>query len=199
MTAGVLRNRAGERLRGINQVARLLTHDDAAAVASLQARPDFWQTVYPLHHFETLAENTANYNLNPLILASLIRQESRFEPEIESVSGALGLTQVLPSTGQWIAEQIGVPNFNLRDPEDNLYFGTWYLDYTHRRYQDNTLLAIASYNAGPGSVARWVNQFGTADLDVLPSGFLFLKPTTMSAPCSAITGIISNSMCLSLR
>lgn len=175
MTAGVLRNRAGERLRGINQVARLLSHEDEAAVASLKARPDFWQTVYPLHHLETLVENTAKYNLNPLILASLIRQESRFEPEIESVAGALGLTQVLPSTGQWIAEQLGVPSFDLRDPEDNLYFGTWYLDYTHRRNQDNTLLAIASYNAGPGSVAGWVDRFGTADLDVFAERIPFAE------------------------
>jgi soluble lytic murein transglycosylase len=43
--------------------------------------------------------------------------------------------------------------------------GTWYLDYTHQEYGDNSMLAIASYNAGPGSVADWLDRFGLADPD----------------------------------
>jgi soluble lytic murein transglycosylase len=49
--------------------------------------------------------------------------------------------------------------------EQNLEFGTWYLDYTHREYGNNSMLAVASYNAGPGKVREWVSNFGFSDPD----------------------------------
>ncbi|MEN9210351.1 MAG: transglycosylase SLT domain-containing protein, partial [Thermostichus sp. DG02_2_bins_29] len=61
---------------------------------------------------------------------------------------------------------IGLGQYSLTHPADNLYLGAWYLDYTHRTYQDNTLLALASYNGGPGNVARWLNRYGFADPDL---------------------------------
>lgn len=177
--AGILRNAAGEHLRGINQVAALRFDPDPIA-QNLRQRPDFWQAVYPLH-FHTQANNqhegdpltgrgiaqwTAQFNLNPLVMASLLRQESRFEAQIVSSAGALGLSQVMPATGAWIAGQVGLANYDLRDPADNLYLGSWYLDYTHRTYNNNTMLALASYNGGPGNVGSWVNRFGFTDPDL---------------------------------
>ncbi|MEN9261552.1 MAG: transglycosylase SLT domain-containing protein [Thermostichus sp. HHBFW_bins_43] len=178
---GILRNKAGDHLRGINQVAALrFSEDPDPLLATLRQRQDFWQAIYPLHYYAS-PDNTWNedpysrsgmarwsrqFNLNPLMVAALIRQESRFEPEIVSVSGALGLMQVMPATGQWIAQQIGLTQYSLTNPADNLYLGSWYLDYTHRTYQDNTLLALASYNGGPGNVARWLNRYGLTDPDL---------------------------------
>ncbi|MGQ9837303.1 MAG: lytic transglycosylase domain-containing protein [Cyanobacteriota bacterium] len=178
---GILRNNAGEHLRGINQVAALrFSRDPDPLLQALKQRPDFWQAVYPLHYYANsdnswggdpyaqsgLARWSRLFNLNPLMVAALIRQESRFEPEIVSVSGALGLMQVMPATGQWIAQQIGLAQYSLTNPADNLYLGSWYLDYTHRIYQNNTLLALASYNGGPGNVGRWLNQYGLTDPDL---------------------------------
>ena len=168
---GVLRNRASaylDRLNGINQVASLLelAKEGDPVAQQLQQRDDFWQTVYPLHHYEILTAEAATFNLNPLVMAGLIRQESRFEPEIVSRSGALGLSQVMPATGAWIAGHMGRSQYNLRTPADNIEFGAWYLDYTHRTYQNNSMLAIASYNAGPGNVARWQQQYSLADPDI---------------------------------
>ena len=74
--------------------------------------------------------------------------------------------QVMPSTADWIAQQIGFPNHTMTDPEDNINFGTWYLDYTHREYNSNSLFAVASYNAGPGNVANWISRFGFRDPDL---------------------------------
>lgn len=177
--AGILRNQAGEHLRGINQVAALRFDPDPVA-QSLRQRQDFWQAVYPLH-FHTSADNrhdtdplsgrgiaqwTAQFNLNSLVMASLLRQESRFEPQIESWAGAVGLSQVMPTTGAWIAQQVGLASFDLKNPADNLYLGSWYLDYTHRTYNDNTMLALASYNGGPGNVAAWIQRFGLTDPDL---------------------------------
>lgn len=175
---GVLRNAAGDHLQGINQVA-YLRFDPDSRIDPLRERSDFWQTIYPLHFHDNannqvggdpssqqgLAEWAKTFNLNPLMMAALIRQESRFEEAIVSRSGALGLMQVMPSTGAWIAQQLGLRQYELTDPADNLYLGAWYLDYTHRTYQDNSVLAVASYNGGPGNVAKWLNQFGFSDPD----------------------------------
>jgi len=165
---GLLRNAAGDHLRGINQVGELrwIEHDNPE-VQQIRLRPDFWQAIYPLHYYQAgLATYAQEYNLNPLLVTALIRQESRFEPEIRSSVGATGLMQVMPATGSWIAAQMGVKNFQLTNPRDNLRFGVWYLDYTHRTYNNNSILAIASYNAGSGNVAKWVKQFGFGDPDV---------------------------------
>ncbi|MFS8775353.1 transglycosylase SLT domain-containing protein [Synechococcus sp. W65.1] len=178
--SGILRNNAGEHLRGINQVAALRFSTEAdPLLESLRQRQDFWQALYPLHYYASpenrwerdphaqpgLAHWAQQFNLNPLMVAALIRQESRFEPEIVSASGALGLMQVMPATGRWIAQKIGLAQYSLTNPADNLRLGSWYFDYTHRAYQDNTLLALASYNGGPGNVAKWLSQFGFEDPD----------------------------------
>ncbi|MGF1574393.1 MAG: transglycosylase SLT domain-containing protein [Cyanophyceae cyanobacterium] len=176
---GILRNAAGDHLRGINQVAAFRFDTDPVA-QSLRQRQDFWQAVYPLH-FHTSADNrhdqdplsgrgiaqwTAQFNLNPLVMASLLRQESRFEPQIESWAGAVGLSQVMPATGAWIAQQVGLASYDLKNPADNLYLGAWYLDYTHRTYDNNTMLALASYNGGPGNVGSWIQRYGLTDPDL---------------------------------
>ncbi|MEL7083332.1 MAG: transglycosylase SLT domain-containing protein [Cyanobacteria bacterium J06597_1] len=169
---GVLQNRGSnylDRLQGINTVSSLIAEAERGdpVALQLQQRPDFWQTVYPLHHYDTLVSEAETFGLNPLVLAGLIRQESRFEPEIVSRSGALGLTQVMPATGAWIAGQMGLQtSYNLSTANDNLHFGAFYLDYTHRRYQDNSMLAIASYNAGPNNVAQWTQRFSLSDPDL---------------------------------
>ncbi|WP_414401685.1 transglycosylase SLT domain-containing protein [Synechococcus sp. WC101] len=178
--SGILRNNAGEHLRGINQVAALrFSAEPDPLLPTLRQRQDFWQAIYPLHYYASpentwerdpyaqpgLARWSRQFNLNPLMVAALIRQESRFEPEIVSASGALGLMQVMPATGRWIAQKIGLAQYSLTNPADNLHLGSWYFDYTHRTYQDNTLLALASYNGGPGNVARWLSRFGFEDPD----------------------------------
>jgi len=72
---------------------------------------------------------------------------------------------VMPDTGAWIARKRGIRSYSLKNPEDNINFGTWYLDYTHNSFQNNSLLAVASYNAGPGAIGRWVREKGIDDPD----------------------------------
>ncbi|MGD1919089.1 MAG: transglycosylase SLT domain-containing protein [Pleurocapsa sp.] len=62
-----------------------------------------------------------------------MRQESRFEPEIKSSAGALGLMQVIPPTAKTAAKNIGLSNYSLTKPEDNINIGTYYLDFTHKK------------------------------------------------------------------
>ena len=80
--------------------------------------------------------------------------------------------QIMPETGKYIADQLGVSSFNLELPADNIRFGTWYLDEVHQTYGNDSILAIASYNAGPGNVAKWVEEKG----DLAPDTFIDAIP-----------------------
>ncbi len=166
-TDGVIRVGVNDNLRGIGQIESLSWIDvDAAEKAEIQVlrqQPAFWQALYPLPYWTAVSNWSARFNLNPALVSGLIRQESRFESQILSRSGAIGLMQVMPDTGSWIASKTGISNYSLLNPDHNVQFGTWYLDYTHREYRNNSMLAIASYNAGPGRVGEWVRSFGVAD------------------------------------
>jgi len=159
-TDGVLRVASGDFLVGMYQLDSLNWLDVTAAerdrIRQLQQHPNYDRFLYPLAYWEEVQQHAQTWNLNPLLVLALIRQESRFEVDIRSVADAVGLMQVIPETGAWIAAQLGVTQYSLANPDQNLRFGTFYLNYTHNRYQNNSLLAIASYNAGPNAVARWV-------------------------------------------
>lgn len=101
------------------------------------------------------------HNLNPSLVGAMIFVESRFNPEVVSHKGAIGLMQIMPSTGRWVATELGETNFSpddLLDPIKNLKIGTWYLAYLKRLFQDNDYLALASYNAGHGNVSQWIRE-----------------------------------------
>ena len=167
-TQGLLKLDRGENLRGINQIWFLEDRDtprDKQQWQQLRQTPAYWQALYPFPYEDTILKWSQQRQLNPLLVTSLIRQESRFEPAIESSAGALGLMQVMPATGQAAAETIGLSNYSLTEPEDNINIGTYYLDFTHQKYNNNSMLAVASYNAGPNAVAKWVNRYGLQDAD----------------------------------
>lgn len=167
-TDGVLRLGVGDNLDGIYMVSSLAWRDDPAdqaAYADLQQHPAYGQALYPFPFATAIARWAAQRQLNPLLVTALIRQESRFEPTIRSVVGAAGLMQVMPSTADWIQSQTDITITSLDNPEDNLNLGTWYLDYTHREYDNNSLYAVASYNAGPGNVADWIDRDNYRDAD----------------------------------
>jgi len=132
---------------------------------SLRQQPQYWQALFPFPYYQIVLEEAQNRDINPLLVISLIRQESRFQKEIRSSAGAVGLMQVLPTTAKEVADKNQIQKYSLTNPEDNIAIGTGYLDFTHQEYQDNSLLAIASYNAGPGNVAKWVEKFEFADPD----------------------------------
>ena len=167
-TLGLLKLDRGQNLRGINQIWYLQDRDspeDKQQWQQLRQTPEYWQALYPFPYEDTILEWSKRRQLNPLLVTSLIRQESRFEPEIESWAGALGLMQVMPATGQDAAQTIGLSDYSLTNPEDNVNIGTYYLDFTHKKYNNNSMLAVASYNAGPNAVAKWVSRYGLQDAD----------------------------------
>ncbi len=168
-TQGLLKLAKGKNLQGINLVWNLTQRENPQDIESWQAlrrTPQYWQALFPIPYDEMILSWSKERSLNPLLVTSVIRQESRFEREIRSSAGAVGLMQVMPGTGNWVAQKINLQDYSLTDPEDNIKLGTWYLDHTHEQYGDNSLLAVASYNAGPGNVANWVKRYGFSDPDI---------------------------------
>lgn len=170
-TDGVLHVANGHHLHGLDRVWR--SGDPDLGDFSLQEKEEYWYALFPFPYNETISRWSQERQVNPLLSTALIRQESRFEPEIRSWAGAMGLMQVMPATAEWIAGQIQLSEYSLTDIEDNVKLGTWYLDYTHRKYANNSLLAVASYNAGPGNVSKWVGRYRLDDPDLFVENIPF--------------------------
>jgi soluble lytic murein transglycosylase len=169
-TEGLMLLARGEYLSGINLISKLEdreTPEEQAQYQALSQQITYWQARYPFPYLREIEKWSSQRQLNPLLVTALMRQESRFQAKIKSVAGATGLMQVMPDTGKWIAEKIKVDNktLDLENPNDNIMLGTWYLDHTHEQYGNNSMLAIASYNAGPGNVAKWLQTLPNQDPD----------------------------------
>ena len=88
----------------------------------------------------------------------LMRQESRFQTEIRSSAGAMGLMQLMPATARWVAKRIGMSDFQqsrVTDVDVNIRLGTYYLRYVYDLLDESPVLASAAYNAGPGRARQW--------------------------------------------
>jgi soluble lytic murein transglycosylase len=107
--------------------------------------------IFPLNYFDLIKKNAEN--LDPLIIISLIRQESAFNPEAQSRVGAKGLMQLMPATAKQFNRR--VKTRNLVNPEVNVAIGTKYLRQLISRYDGNLIFALASYNAGENRIDRW--------------------------------------------
>jgi soluble lytic murein transglycosylase len=97
-------------------------------------------------------------DLDPYLVAGLIRQESMFNPRARSAVGAIGLMQVMPATGARLGRSLGLDEVRasqLTDPAINLRIGTRFLADQIRAHNGRLVDAIAAYNAGPHRVERW--------------------------------------------
>jgi soluble lytic murein transglycosylase len=99
------------------------------------------------------------YNFHPLFLFSLVRQESLFESFVRSSAAANGLMQIIPSTGESIAKNLGWPpdytTSDLYRPVVNIKFGTDYLAAQREYFDGDLYAALAAYNGGPGNSLQW--------------------------------------------
>ena len=120
----------------------------------------YWQLLFPRPYWDTLQADAQRNNLDPFLVAALIRQESEFNAGAVSKANAYGLMQLLPSTGKMEARHEGVKHFSttaLLDPATNLELGTADLRKTLDRYNGQVEYALASYNAGDTPVHAWMS------------------------------------------
>jgi soluble lytic murein transglycosylase len=119
--------------------------------------PQLERSLHPLRFESAFRQAASQENLSMALLLGLAKQESRFTPAVRSGVGAVGLMQLMPDTA---AEVAGGPvsDADLENPERNAELGARYLRGLLDQWQDNPLLSVASYNAGPGAVQGWSND-----------------------------------------
>ena len=98
--------------------------------------------------------------IDPFLVAAVIKNESEFKPGAVSPVGAVGMMQIMPETGEWIAGQMGLAGYSvdsLYNPGINIRMGCWYLSELKFEFRDNLLLMMMAYNAGRGNTHGWMN------------------------------------------
>lgn len=156
--------RVAVRRRRLVVLAALVAVGGAVTAAVLLGPLDeaVREVTLPLRHDDIIRQQAAEKDLDPALIAAVIYEESRFRPRT-SPAGAEGLMQITPQTANFVAERSGGTRFELRDldtPQINIAYGTWYLRYLLGRYDGDTTLAVAAYNAGETNVSRWLAEAG---------------------------------------
>ncbi|WP_234121488.1 lytic transglycosylase domain-containing protein [Clostridium hydrogenum] len=116
---------------------------------------------YPMKYSAYIYKYSAENNLDPYMVASVIRTESNFNIKAKSNKDAYGLMQMTPDTGEWVAQKMGIKNFKLDDlynPECNIKMGCWYLRNLADEFNNDPKLYLAAYNGGRGNVQKWLND-----------------------------------------
>ena len=119
------------------------------------------KSVYPLKYSNSIKSYAKKYNLDPILVASVINTESKYNPKAKSSKNALGLMQITPSTAEWAAKEMKTASFNtdmLYDPEFNINMGCWYLGNLKTEFKDDIDLVLAAYNGGRGNVKKWLSD-----------------------------------------
>lgn len=101
--------------------------------------------------------------IDPFLVAAVIKNESEFKPGAVSPVGAIGMMQIMPETGEWIAKQMGLEGYSvhsLYNPGINIRMGCWYLSELKYEFKDNLFLMMMAYNAGRGNTHGWMNANG---------------------------------------
>lgn len=121
--------------------------------------------MFPVNYEPYVYYYSVEYDLDPMMVFSVIRVESNFKHEAKSNKSATGLMQIMPETGEWIAEQMGMKDFNkedLNNPEVSIMMGCWYLNNLKQEFGDMDLV-LAAYNAGRGNVNNWLKDYQYSD------------------------------------
>jgi soluble lytic murein transglycosylase len=146
----------GETYRAMRSLKKALPFAMSAPISSIPLA--YWRILFPEAWWETIKSESAKNNLDPFLVASLIRQESEFNPNVISYANAYGLMQVEPATGKQLAKEEGMSHFQafqLLDPETNIRLGTRYLRKLLDRFGGVEEYALAAYNAGDYRVVDW--------------------------------------------
>jgi soluble lytic murein transglycosylase len=146
----------GETYRAMRALKKALPYATSASIKSIPLA--YWRILFPKAWWETIKTESAKNNLDPYMVASLIRQESEFNPSVISYANAYGLMQIEPSTGKQLAREEGnthFQTFQLLDPETNIRLGCRYLRQMLDKVGGVPEYAFAAYNAGDNRVVDW--------------------------------------------
>ncbi|MFO7321791.1 MAG: tetratricopeptide repeat protein [Chloroflexota bacterium] len=136
----------------------------AAGVGTLDAPPYIARMRYPAYYGDVIQQLARERGIDPLLLLALIRHESLFDARATAAAGEKGLTQVIPSTAEYIARQLSWPDYQHSDlfrPYAGIAFGAYYLSEQLALFDGNAVAALAAYNAGPGRALNWLELSGS--------------------------------------
>ena len=128
------------------------------AIQTLGAAPlSLWRLGYPKPYDQEVEEAAQEFDLDPSLVYAVMREESRYDPEAISRAYAQGLMQIIPSTRDWIVEElkIEIDPTEIFDPGMNVHLGAWYLRHLLDYFEEDLHYAVAGYNGGPGNVNKW--------------------------------------------
>ena len=146
----------GENFKAMHVMKKAISFYASASIDEIPLA--YWKILFPQPYWGTIQSESSKNGLDPYMVASLIRQESEFNPGVVSHANAYGLMQLLPSVGRQMAKQEGIRHFNdgeLLDPNTNIRLGTLYLRQTLNQFGDKPEYAFAAYNAGADRVTDW--------------------------------------------
>ena len=115
---------------------------------------------YPVRYEQEIRNAAAEFSLDPAYVASVVLAESSYDAQAVSSAGAIGLMQIMPSTGEWIAGKLG-DTFDVQrlyEPSVNLRYGCWYLRFLLDRYAEDMYTASTAYHQGQGRVDDWLED-----------------------------------------
>ena len=117
---------------------------------------------FRLAHVDLIKQYSEEYDLDPALVCAVIYTESSFKENATSRVGAKGLMQIMPQTGQEIADALGEPFSEemLYDPEVSIRYGCYYLREQLDRFDQNEAVTLAAYNAGPHRAQLWISEYG---------------------------------------
>ena len=137
-----------------------------------------WKVYYPMAHERVVKMISNKISISPYFVLSIMRAESQYNADAKSPVGAMGLMQIMPFTGVRIAKLLKDSGFEvseLRNPELNIPYGAYYLKRLQNYYSGNSMLAIASYNAGPVAVRNWLEASAGQEMDEFVESVPFIE------------------------
>jgi soluble lytic murein transglycosylase len=155
----------GENVAAINALKR--AYPDYGQTLPEEMSREAWDIFYPLKWWSNIKEEARRHGIDPYFVAGIIRQETVFDPQARSRANALGLMQLLPSTGQAVARQNigrGITSNDLFSPVLNIQLGTAYVKELLGRFGRFEYVA-AAYNGGPTRVSRWLRELPAGEIE----------------------------------
>jgi len=151
----------GMRLKARNRLSIILWSGILLFLVAVLTFPQWITIFYPQPHQEEVLTAAAETQIDPWLVFAIMRAESKYQTGAQSSAGAKGLMQIMPETAEGIASKHDIADFNieqLHDPETNIKFACWYLADLEQEFNGETPVVIAAYNAGRGTVNKWLEQ-----------------------------------------
>ncbi len=120
----------------------------------------FWHLNYPRPYAETVEAEAAEFDVDPLLIWAIMRQESRFDEKARGHAGERGLMQFMPATQAWAADELQevISPGEGYIPEKNIRMSAWFLRWLLDYYDGDVELALLAYNGGPANVNSWLED-----------------------------------------